>query len=67
MLLTGVVPAWIGWLAYVLSILEAAFVPTMFSGTGPDRFYSVNGWGVPVAGGLFLAWILVISVPLLTR
>lgn len=62
---TGVLPAWIGWFAFMVAIVQAAFVPTLFSTTDPTRFYSVNGWGIPVAGGFYLLWILATSVFLL--
>jgi hypothetical protein len=61
-LITGVLPAWIGWFAFVVGIIQLAFVPTIFSTTDPARFYSVNGWGIPVVGGLYLLWILATSV-----
>jgi hypothetical protein len=64
-LLTGILPAWIGWFAFVVGLLQLAFVPTIFSTTDPSRFYSVNGWGIPVAGGFYLLWILSASVALI--
>ena len=45
----------------------AALIPTIFSGTDPTRFYSINGIGIPTAGGLFALWILVASAALLIR
>ena len=61
-LITGVLPAWIGWLAFAVGIIQFVFVPTIFSTTDPARFYSINGWGIPVAGGFYLLWILTTSV-----
>ena len=61
-LTTVVLPAWIGWFAFIVGIVQLAFVPTIFSTTDPARFYSVNGWGIPVAGGLYLLWIFATSV-----
>ncbi len=60
-LVTAMLPAWSGWLAYAVGVVQLAFVPTLFSTTDPAYFYSVNGWGIPVAGSLFLAWVLVVS------
>lgn len=61
-LATRILPAWTAWLAYAVGVVQLAFVPTLFSGTDPSRFYSINGWGIPVAGGLFLVWILAVSI-----
>jgi hypothetical protein len=61
-LITGILPAWIGWFALVVGVIQLAFVPTIFSTTDPAHFYSINGWGIPVAGGLYLLWILATSV-----
>ena len=61
-LTTEVLPAWIGWFAFIVGIIQLVFVPTIFSTTDPARFYSVNGWGIPVVGGLYLLWILATGV-----
>jgi hypothetical protein len=63
-LLAGVLPGWTGWLAYAVGAFHLALVPTIFSGTDPACFYSINRWGIPVAGGLLLSWVLLVSVPL---
>lgn len=65
LLVTGILPAWIGWLAYAVGIVHLALVPTLFSRTDPAYFYSVNGWGIPTAGGLYMTWILLTSIALL--
>ena len=59
---TGILSTWIGGLAYAIGIFDLALVPTLFSKTEPAYFYSINGWGIPVAGGLFVGWILVVSI-----
>jgi hypothetical protein len=61
-LTTGVLPAWISWLAFAVGMIQFAFIPTIFSTTDPTRFYSINGWGIPVAGGFYLLWILTSSL-----
>lgn len=66
-LLAGVLPGWTGWLAYAVGAFHLALVPTIFSGTDPARFYSINGWSIPVAGGLLLSWVLVVSILLVLR
>lgn len=59
---TGVLPGWTGWLAYAVGAVHLALVPTIFYKTDPAHFYSINGWSIPVAGGLLLTWILVVSI-----
>jgi hypothetical protein len=66
-LLAGILPGWTGWLAYAVGAFHLGLVPTIFSGTDPSYFYSVNGWGIPVAGGLLLGWVLVVGVSLVLR
>lgn len=62
-ILTGALPGWTGWLAYAVG----SVVPTIFYKTDPAFFYSVNGWGIPVAGGLLLGWVLMVGVLLVLR
>jgi len=62
---TRLMPAWLGRAAFALGTLELAFVATFFSGTNPAQFFSVNGWYLPVLGGLLGLWILSASVALL--
>lgn len=61
-IISGFLPAWLGWLAYFVGIFNLALVPSIFYKTEPAFFYSINGWGIPVAGGLFLTWILLVSI-----
>ena len=60
-------PAGVGWAAFALGAAQLAFVATYFSGTDPARFFSVNGWHLPVLGSLLGLWILSASVALLRR
>lgn len=62
---TGVLPAWISWFAFIVGCIQFAFVPTIFSTTDPARFYSINGWGIPIAGGFYMLWVLTSSVSLI--
>ena len=64
---TRLMPAWLGRSAFALGALELAFVATFFSGTNPAQFFSVNGWHLPVIGGLLALWILSASVALLRQ
>jgi hypothetical protein len=61
------IPAWTGWLAFVISIYNLAFVPSIFFMTTPLDFYSVNGWNIPIAAGLFFLWVFIISILFLRR
>lgn len=64
---TLVVPVWIGWLSYVAGLFQIMFVPTIFFMSSPTDFYSTNGWNIPIAGGVFLLWILALSIHLVLR
>ena len=64
-LATGVTSDWIGWFAIAIATFHLALVPTILSTTDPSRFYSLNGWSIPVAGGLFLIWVLCTSITIL--
>ena len=66
-LATRVLPRWIAWLAFAIAALDVALIPTIYSGSDPTRFYSINGLGIPTVGGLFALWILIVSVTLLLR
>lgn len=61
---TGIGPAWVAWSALVLSAGQLALVPTLFGPTDPAHFYSINGWSIPVAGGLLLCWVLTAGIAL---
>ncbi len=64
---TGLLPRWMAGAARAVAAFHLALVPTLFSGTRPAEFYSVNGWNIPVAGFLFLAWVLAASLRLARR
>jgi hypothetical protein len=64
---TGILPRWTGLFALVAGLYNAAFIPTLYFMTTPLDFYSVNGWNIPIAAGVFFLWILVMSVYLLRR
>jgi hypothetical protein len=61
----GIAPPYIKWSAYTISIVHIALIPTIFNMTNPNDFYSTNGWNIPVAGGLFLFWVLSVSIVLI--
>ncbi|MCW3119572.1 MAG: hypothetical protein JWM28_3654 [Chitinophagaceae bacterium] len=64
---TGLFPKWTAWLGYLIAIYNLSFVPTLFFVTTPLDFYSVNGWNIPIAAGLFFLWILIISIFLIRK
>ena len=59
-------PGWLGISAWILALINFAFIPSMFFGSDASQFYSAVGWGttatVPV---LVVCWILVASVILI--
>jgi hypothetical protein len=59
---TGILPIWTSWLAWIVSVFQIALIPSIFYMTEPSDFYSANGWNIPVAGGLFMIWVLVVSI-----
>ncbi|HTE23197.1 hypothetical protein [Flavitalea sp.] len=61
------IPVWTGWLAFVISLYNLAFIPTIFFMTTPLDFYSVNGWNIPIAAGLFFMWVFIISILFLRK
>ena len=64
---TKITPKWVGLVAYVVSLYQLAFVPTIFFMSQPTNFYSTNGWNIPIAGGLFIFWILIVSIFLILK
>lgn len=64
---TNLFPKWTAMLGYIIAVYNLSFVPTIFFMTTPLDFYSVNGWNIPIAAGLFFLWILIISVFLIRR
>jgi hypothetical protein len=64
---SGLLPRWTARAAQGVALFHLAMVPTLFSGTLPAHFYSINGWNIPVAGSLFLAWVLAVSLALLRQ
>jgi hypothetical protein len=63
---TRVLPGWVGRSAYVLSLVNLAFIPSLFFGNKPAFFYASNGWGTTASIGAILSyWLLAVSVSLL--
>ncbi len=60
---TRALPRWIGRSAYVLAVVNFAFIPSLFFGNKPAFFYSANGWGTTALMGAILSyWLLAVSI-----
>jgi hypothetical protein len=60
---SGILPRWIGRAAYVVAIVNLAFVPSMFFGDDAAQFYSAVGWGTAAsAATLLLYWALAAGI-----
>lgn len=59
----AVLPRWVGTSAYVLAVINLAFVPAVFFGDDASHFYSAQGWGTTASmGALWSLWTLLVSV-----
>ena len=65
---SGILPRWIGRAAYVVAMINLAFVPAMFFGDDAANFYSAVGWGTAAtAATLLLYWALAAGIAALRR
>jgi hypothetical protein len=65
---SGILPRWIGRAAYVVAVINVAFVPAMFFGDDATHFYSAVGWGTAAtAATLLLYWALAAGIAALRR
>jgi hypothetical protein len=56
-------PKWVGWSAYVLAVINLAFVPAIYSNDDPSNFYAVQGWGTTASmGALWSFWTLAVGI-----
>ena len=61
--LSGALPRWTGVLAYVVAVLNAAAVPTMFAGTNEATFFSAGGSGIALFATFpWLVWVASVGV-----
>lgn len=63
----NLLPPWLTRAAVAVAGLHLVLVGSAFGGTDPADFAAINGWGIPVAGGLFLLWVAATGVILLRR
>jgi hypothetical protein len=62
---TALLPRWVAWSAWVLALINVAFIPSLYFGNTPANFYAANGWGTTATvGGLTMLWILAVSATL---
>ena len=60
---TRALPRWAARSAYVLAVVNLAFVPSLYFGIDPARFYSALGWGnTALTAGLFLYWAAAVGI-----
>jgi hypothetical protein len=64
---TNMLPKWTARMAQIIAVFHFVMIPSIFSGTDPSYFYSINGLGIPISGSLLLIWILVISIMILRK
>jgi hypothetical protein len=65
---SGILPRWIGRSAYLVAVINLAFVPAMFFGDDAAHFYSAVGWGTAAtAATLLLYWALAAGIAALRR
>jgi hypothetical protein len=65
---TGALPKWAGQSAYVIALVNLAFVPSLYFGKDAAQFYSAVGWGnTALTATFFLYWILACSIAMLRK
>jgi hypothetical protein len=62
---TRLLPNWTHRSAFVLAVVNVAFVPSLFFGNDPAHFYAANGWGTTASMGAVLSyWLLALGISL---
>jgi hypothetical protein len=65
---THALPRWAGRTAYLLALVNLAFVPSLFFGIDPSRFYSALGWGnTALTAGLITWWSAAVGIAAMRR
>ena len=60
---TKILPAWVAWSAYIIALVNLAFVPSLYFGRDVNAFYSAIGWGNSAFVASFLGyWVLAVGV-----
>jgi len=67
-MVTRAFPAWSGRAAQVIAVFNLSFVPSLFWGTDPARFYSAIGWGNTAFAAIwFPYWTTAVGVGILSQ
>lgn len=65
---TNALPRWAGQSAYLLALVNLAFVPSLYFGIDPSRFYSALGWGnTALTAGLITYWSAAVGIAAMVR
>src|ERR1700691_5202974 len=60
-------PAWLAWLAFLVALINVAFVPAMFFGYHAAQFYTAVGWGTTATAPVLVAWWIIIASIVMLR
>lgn len=64
----GLLPGWLWRAGQLIALLNLAFVPSLFFGTDPTKFYAVHSWAnSALTGSLLIYWVIASSIILLLR
>jgi hypothetical protein len=59
-------PRWVGGSAFLLAVINLAFLPAVYFGDDAADFYSAQGWGTTASmGALWSLWTLAVSISIL--
>lgn len=64
---THLLPKWTARMAQIIAVFHFILIPSIFSGTNPAYFYSINGLGIPISGTFLLIWLLVVGIMILRK
>src|SRR5215468_5828053 len=65
---TRALPRWSGRTAYLLAVINLAFVPSLYFGMDPARFYSALGWGnTALTAGLITYWAAAVGIAVMRQ
>ena len=65
---SGLLPRWAASSAYLLALINLAFLPSLYFGNDTSQFFSANGWGTTaIIASLYAYWVLAIGITLLRR
>jgi hypothetical protein len=67
-MVTRAFPTWSGRAAQVIAVFNLWFVPSLFWGTDPGRFYSAIGWGNTAFAAIWFAyWTTAVGIVILRQ